>query len=206
MKIRPTYVRLALVLAATALALPSLAGCGLIGGASKTASASDPTNLFHVKIPQDWQVSTDQGFLSIYAASELPAPNEKPKELSVLVFTSQEPSAASVPEMLDYLIDARAQQRGWKNVNRSAPAPVEVGGRSGQAVDVTATGSDGQTFDSRYLFVRTGDSEAFIAFIAPDGKPIMDYDGDIERMTTQWFWHNAEAPVSTESSVSTAAP
>lgn len=186
---RSTPVRLAALVGALFAAAMILSGCGLLG--AEKVSVSDPDNLFHFKIPASWQTSTEQGFLSVYAAEKLPAPDQQATALSVLVFTSSEPTATSEPDMLDYLIDTRAEQRGWKDVKKSTVVPAEVGGVKGYSMDVSATGADGATFDSRYYFVRTSGGEAFIVAVAPKGKAITDYDDELTGITTEWFWHTA---------------
>lgn len=194
--------RFALALVVVALLLSAI-GCSSLPFGGKLTSVSDPKNVFHFKIPDKWQAATDAGFISVYAGRKLPAEGEKPKELSVLVFSAAEASDTPVAEMVDYLVDARAEARGWKSVKPGKGKKVSVGGREGYALDVIATGADGAEFESRYIFVRTGGKEVFYVAIAPAGDPIADYDEQIADMTKEWFWHIGESDVVSPGAVQT---
>lgn len=186
-------------------ALVAMSGCDLLGG-SKTTSVSDANNLFHFKVPEKWLVSTEGGIVSVYADDRLPEAEEEPTALSILVLSSTEASTAPVADVLTYLIDGRAEQRGWTDVQRGPIEPITVGGRSGSTIDVTATGADGKPFDSRYYFIRSADNEAFVAAIAPVGKEISAFDDELASITEQWFWHFAEEAAESETESETPAP
>lgn len=183
------------IIVALAVSAVALAGCSLLPQTGKTRTVSDPQNIFHVKIPAKWQASTDPGYLSIYADKELPAEGVEPDALSVLVFTSSEPSTAPVADVVDYLIKARAQSRGWKKTTPGKPTRIELGGRDAHAVDVKATDSAGKEFESRYVFARTGGVEVFMVAVAPRGKAIGDYDDELKRLAAEWYWQNSETAV-----------
>lgn len=189
---RTHRVALAVIAVMTIL---SVAGCSSLPFGGKTTSVSDPKNVFHFKVPEKWQASTDSGFISVYAGRKLPSEGEKPKALSVLVFSTTEATSTPVAKMVDYLVEARAEARGWKSVKPGKGKKVTVGGREGYSLDVVATGSDGSDFESRYIFVRTGGKEVFYVAIAPAGDPITDYDEQIADMTKEWFWHVGETDV-----------
>lgn len=171
------------------LASVGLAGCSMLPWGQKTRSVSEPGNLFHVDVPVRWQTGTDQGFLTVYADEKLPAAGESPEALSVLFFTSSEASSAKEADVLKFLVDARAKQRGWTNVKTQPMRAAKVGKRAGQLIDVSATGSDNKPFDSRYYFVRTGGKEVLIAAIAPPAKTITDFESDLGWVTDNFFWH-----------------
>lgn len=190
-----TRIRSVALLACVAVAGVALAGCGVFGGTPDTVAVSDPGNMFHFKIPEKWQSNTEQGFLSVYAGKQLPAPDQPAEELSILVFTSSESTKTSESDMLAYLIDTRAEQRKWTNVKKGTVETVEVGGKKGYSVDVSATGADGATFESRYYFVRTDTGEVFVVAIAPDGEKIADYGDELTDITTEWYWHTGGSTV-----------
>lgn len=193
------YARMSALASVLMLAVVlGLTGCGAVGGATELRSVSDPDNLFHFKIPVDWQSSADQGFLSVYADNALPEKGDPAKALSVLVFTSAESSSAPAAEMLTYLVDSRARQREWKSVEKREQKDVKVGGVKGVSMDVSATGTDGREFDSRYIFVRNEGVEAFLVAVAPEGAEIADYDDELASIASQWFWHDTANIESTE--------
>lgn len=179
------------LLAAVVLVGALLAGCGLLPGSGDTRSVSDLNNLFNFEVPAKWLVRTDEGVVTVYASDELPAQGEQPDALAVLVLSSREASGAPVPEMLEYLVDARAKSRGWTAVKKGEPQKTTVGGRPATYIDVSAKNAEGKQFESRYYFVRTDGSEAFVAAIAPAGKPIDSYDKDLEKITKMWYWYGA---------------
>lgn len=198
--------RSSLALAILMMAVAALsAGCSILGASAQTRSVSDAQNMFHFKVPAQWQTSVEGNMLTVYGGKKLPAPGETASELSVLVLTSQEASTAPTSKVVDYLLTSRAAARGWKNVERSKPQTVTVGGRDAYSVDVTATKQDGKTFETRYLFVRTGGKETFLVAVAPDGKHIADYTDRLEQITSQWYWHFADKPQQ-ESTASAEVP
>lgn len=183
--------RVSIIVALMASAL-ALAGCSLLPQTGKTRSVSDPANIFHVKVPEKWQTSTDAGYLSIYADKELPTEGAEPDALSVLVFTSSEPSTAPVAKVVDYLIKARGESRGWKKTTTGESGKVKLGGREAYSVDVNAQDSEGKEFESRYLFARTGGVEVFVVAVAPRGTAINAYDDELEDLASQWYWHSPD--------------
>lgn len=186
----PLFVMSALALAA----IVALSGCSLLGGASRTQSVTDKANTFHFKIPAKWQTMPAEGFISVYADDKLPGKDEPAKALSILVFASQEASTAAETDVLDYLLEARAEQRGWTDVKRGKTVKTTLGKRPAWTTDVSARGADGVEFDSRYIFARTEGREVFVVAVAPQGKDISAYDDEIDSIQKNWFWHSASEP------------
>ncbi len=198
-----TRLLLPVLLVAVAMAgVVALSGCALLDGS--TVSVSDANNLFHFKVPEKWLVTNEGDVLSVYADKRLPVEGEDPSALSLIVLSSTEASSAPVADVLTYLIDARAEQRGWTDVQKGEIGPVTVGGREGVSVQVSATSSEAKAFDSRYYFVRSGGNEVFVAAVAPPGKSIDAYDKDLKRITEQWFWHFDAAAEASEGASDTA--
>lgn len=196
-------IRVLSVLLVSSFVIGAVTGCSILPW-GKTEVVSDPTNLFHFKIPSRWQWKADGGFISVYADKQLPQTGEAPDALSLLVFTSAEASSAPLSEMVDYLVDARAKSRGWKDVKRAASRQTKLGGRAAYQLDVTATDADGATFESRYVFSRTGGKEVFLVAVAPDGASIADHDDEIGDVTAQWYWHIADG--ASQTATSTTSP
>jgi hypothetical protein len=108
--------------------------------------------------------------------------------------------------MLDYLVDSRADSRGWTGVKKDKVELGTVGKRPASVMHVTAKNADGAPFDSRYYFVRTSSGETFIAAIAPNGKNVSDFAEDLQQITTRWYWHSSESTGTPPSESATSGP
>lgn len=175
-----------LVIALLAVVLLALvSGCT---GKQELQTINESASLFHIKIPADWSAQVQQGLIAIYASDEAPS-TEKLDNLSMGVFTTKDTTDSPVPEALTYVVEKRAEDRGWTAATISEPETAMIGGREGAVVDVSGTDSQGIDFKALYYFVRTSGAETLVIAASPSDQ----WDDHLEDVQTivadEWYWH-----------------
>lgn len=194
-------IRLALLTSFVAIAM-LLGGCG---ASSELTSVSEATGLFHVRVPEQWQSSSQPGLMVFYDAKELPASEDEAFDsLSIGIYTSDIAGTEPVGERLLKLLQARAVDRAWQNERLGKPAKTTVGKREGWATDVSGLDADGRAFAGRAALVRTNGREVLLFAVAPK-EEWDDASVKIEDLVAEWYWH-VPADRSADATGTTAVP
>jgi len=190
-----------LVLASALLASAIVAGGCSVLGADESAELVDVTDsiaLFHFKVPGDWQRTVETGLIAVSDGDEELDPQQETLDrFWMLVYTSSEPSDTPLAENLTYLVEQRAQLRGWQALETDDPAETTVGGREAAVLTANATDVNGIDFTARYYFVRTVANEVLIIAMAPRDM-FDDYVDDIDATVGErWFWSSTAGQTET---------
>jgi hypothetical protein len=168
-------------------ALTLSAGCS-----TRMQEVADDVSWYHVRVPQQWQASVRPNTLLLHASKELPSSEDEAFErLSVIVLRSDAESQTPVAQEISALVEARASSRGWKDTQITKPQKIEVGGREGYAVDVSAADEKGREFKGKIALVRTNGREALIVGLAPAASWTRDSVA-FSDLLDEWYWHAAE--------------
>lgn len=178
-----------LALATLLMTLVITGGCSLFGGAdTELKDVSDYSGVFHFQVPADWQVSAESGAIAVYASQALPTAETAIESLSILVFTSYETTVSPAAEQLKQFAEDRSTQRGWVDPVIGDVSETEIGGRPAYQIEIEASNPDGPRFAGRFLLVKTSGRDVLVIAVAPADQ-IDGYDGDIDSVMENWFWH-----------------
>jgi hypothetical protein len=168
-----------------ALSLLPLAGCS----EPELKDVPDTSGWFHVKVPENWQTTTDSNIVALYDAEKVPETDaEARKVLSVFLLASAEQTETAAAEAIAALVDARAKNAGWQDLEASDPQKTEVGGREGMQVTVSAKDANGQPFEGSLTLVQTNGKEILVvAAAAPDVWS--EQKSAVDDLFDHWFWH-----------------
>ncbi len=187
---RPRTVAAIAALCALGLLLSLASGCSFFEQ-EQPKTVTDPSGLFHFKVPGSWQSNVTADLIAVYAAKELPESGSL-ESLSILVYSgTPEDTSTPVEDRVTDIIALRAENREWESYETSDPEEVTIGGRPGTRIGVEGVDSEGAEFSGAYHLVRTSGKEVLVIALSPGSGWESDEQLAAD-VFEQWFWLKPE--------------